>query len=163
KVLITFGAVAVVAVLVLNRYDWNLDSLLSAAAQNSGHPDAYLRPGLELGRNATGRLDFIGLQMTVVLGAAVMPHMIMRINAVAALAAAPALAPDVHAHAVRRGRLTEAAEVRTVRWSVVAVGTLGIVLATMSQGYNVQFLSSLSIAVGASAVLPALVYSLFWS
>lgn len=250
KVLITFGAVTAVALLVLGRFHWNVDALLSAAAQGSGYPDAYLHPGLELGRSLSGRLDFVGLQFTVVLGAAVMPHMVMRINSVAdgsvarrstryaivvvgvfclliavvgfgaaalvggrlitaaspsgqsallqvagslaggtsttagsalftavacavfvtvlavvagiCLAAASALAHDVHAHAVRRGRLPEAAEVRAVRWSVVGVGVLGIVLAVAAQGYNVQFLSSLSIAVGASSVLPALVYSLFW-
>ena len=250
KVVLSFGTMAVLAVLVCAHFHWSAGALLSAAEHGSGQPQAYLRPGLELGTTLTGRLDFIGLQLTVVLGAACMPHMIMRINTVAdaavarrstryaigvvglfclfiaiaglgaagvvgdriitavtangqsallllaegleggtssaagsalfaavacavfvtvlavvagiALAAAAALAHDVHAHAVRAGRLSEAGEVRTVRWSVAGIGALGITLAVAAQGYNVQFLSSLSIAIAASVVLPALVYSLFW-
>ncbi|GAA5019770.1 cation acetate symporter [Kitasatospora paranensis] len=251
KFVLTFGTVVVVAVLVLGHFHWSVDALLTAAAANSGRPGAYLRPGLQLGTSAEGWLNFIGLQLTVILGAACMPHMIMRVNASAdgtaarrstrhavgmvgafclivsvlglgaaalvgdkvigavnpngqgallllagvlqggtgtaagsalftavacavfvtvlavvagiTLAAAAALAHDLHAHAVRRGTLPPAGEVRTVRLSVVAVGALGIVLAIAAQGYNVQFLSSLSVTIAASSVLPALLYSLFWS
>ncbi|MCD0483425.1 cation acetate symporter [Streptacidiphilus sp. ASG 303] len=250
KVVLTFGTVVAVAVSVLHHFDWHPGALLDAAARGSGQGDAYLRPGLQLGHTAEGRLNFIGLQLTVVLGAACMPHMIMRVNAapdgaaarrstrhavamvglfclvvavlglgaaamvgdrvIAAvnpngqgallllagtveggtattaggvlftavacsvfvtvlavvagitLTAAATLAHDVHAHAVHRGRLTQKREVRAVRWSVLLFGALGIVLSMAAQGYNVQFLSSLAVAVAASAVLPALVYSLFW-
>lgn len=251
KVVLTFAAVVAVALSVLSHFHWSIDALLSAASAGSGQGAAYLHPGLQLGTSASGRLNFIGLQLTVVLGAACMPHMIMRVNAsptgsaarrstryaiamvgafcllvaviglgAAALvgdrmigavnpngqgallllagvlqggtgttagsalftavacsvfvtvlavvagitlAAAAALAHDLHAHAARKGRLSQAGEVRAVRWSVLAVGTLGIVLAIAAQGYNVQFMSSLAVAIAASAVLPALLYSLFWS
>jgi SSS family solute:Na+ symporter/cation/acetate symporter len=250
KVVLVFGAVAAVAVLVLNRFHWHVGALLAAAAQGSGRPDAYLHPGLQLGRSASGRLDFFGTQLTVVLGLAVMPHMITQINSVAdgaaarratryaitvtsvfcllvaiaglgaaavvgdrtitavdpkgqmsllllaggleggtsgaagsalftavacavffavlgvvagaVLSAAAALAHDVHAHAVRHGRLTEVSEVRSARWAGVGVGVLSICLAALLQGYNVNFLASLALAVAASSVLPALVYTLFW-
>jgi cation/acetate symporter len=250
KVLLTLGTVLAVALVVISHFNWNLGSLLSAAAQGSGNAGAYLHPGLQLGSSASGRLNFIGLQLTVVLGASVMPHMVMRVNAspngsaarrstryaigmvgafclgvvviglgasaligakiitfvnpngqgsllllgasllggtgtgagsalftavacavyvtvlavVAGitLAAAAALAHDVAAHAVRHGKMSQTNEVRTVRWSVLAVGAVGILLSIAAQGYNVQFMSSFAVAVAASAVLPALVYSLFW-
>ncbi|WP_251059883.1 hypothetical protein [Streptomyces sp. ISL-100] len=40
---------------------------------------------------------------------------------------------------------------------------LSIGLAVWVQGWNVGFLSALALAVAASCLLPALVYSLFWS
>lgn len=251
KVVLTLGAVVVVVISVLSRFHWDLDALLTAAGKGSGRPGDYLHPGLEFGSSTEGRLNFVGLHLTVVLGAACMPHMIMRVSASPSgasarrsshyaigivgafllavvvlglgaaavvggrlitavnpngqgallllgaslhggvgttagsalftvvacavfvtvlavvagitLAAAAGLAHDLCAHALRRGRLSQAGEVRAVRWSVVAVGGVGIVLAIAAQGYNVQFLSSLAVAVAASAVLPALVYSLFWS
>ncbi|WP_354644535.1 cation acetate symporter [Kitasatospora camelliae] len=250
KVLLTLGTVVAVAVGVLSRFDWNLGSLLTAAGTGSGRPAAFLEPGLQFGATAEGRLDFIGLQLTVVLGAACMPHMIMRVSAapngasarrssryavaivgafllgvtvlglgaaaivgdrvIAAvnpngqasllllaaslhggvgttagsalfttvacavfvtvlavvagitLAAAAGLAHDLVAGALRREGMSQGAEVRAVRWSVAAVGAVGILLAIAAQGYNVQFLSSLAVALAASAVLPALVFSLFW-
>jgi SSS family solute:Na+ symporter/cation/acetate symporter len=78
------------------------------------------------------------------------------------LTAAATLAHDVHAYAVRRGRLSQAKEVRTVRWAALLFGLVGIGLSVEAQGYNVQFLSMLAVTVAASAVLPALVHSLFW-
>jgi cation/acetate symporter len=250
KAVFVFGVVAVAAVLVLNRFHWNLDALLTAAERGSGRPDAYLHSGVSLGQDAAGRLDLFGTQLTVVLGLAVMPHMIAQVNSVAdgaaarratryaitmisvfcllvaiaglgaaaligdriitavdpkgqmsllllaggleggtsnvagsalftavacavfvavlgvvagvALSAAAALAHDVHAHAVRHGRLTEASKVRSARWSGAGVGLLSIFLAVLSQGYNLNVLASLALAVAASSVLPALVYTLFW-
>jgi SSS family solute:Na+ symporter/cation/acetate symporter len=87
---------------------------------------------------------------------------VLGVVAGAVLSAAAALAHDVHAHAVRHGRLTEVSEVRSARWAGVGVGVVSIGLAALLQGYNVNFLASLALAVAASSVLPALVYTLFW-
>lgn len=250
KTVIIFGVFAVLAVIVLNRFHWNPDELLTSAAQGSGAPADYLRSGLYLGHSTEGRLNLLSLQLALILGAGVTPHMIMRANAAPdaassrrstryaitmvsvfcvaigiiglgasavvghsaltadgshglgallllsgsvagttattggsilftavacavfvtvlavvagiTLAAAAALAHDVVAHVVKRGRVTPEVEVRAVRWSIVAVGALGIGLAVAVQGFNVQFLTSLAMAEAASAVLPSLVYSLFW-
>jgi SSS family solute:Na+ symporter/cation/acetate symporter len=250
KVVLTTATLAVTTLFVLSKFHWSPSELLSAAAQGSGHPATYLRSTSQFGVTASGPLNIAGLHLTVVLGAACMPHMIMRINATSdgatarrstryalvtvgvysvllailglgaaalvggqmisavnpngqasllllagvlaggpstatgltlmtavactvfvtvlavvagiTLTAAATLAHDIHAHAVRRGRLTEAKEVRTVRWAALLFGVVGILLAVGAQGYNVQFLSMLAVAVAASAVLPALVCSLFW-
>jgi SSS family solute:Na+ symporter/cation/acetate symporter len=250
KVVLGCAAVIAVALSVLARFHWNIDSLLAAARAGSGHGAAFLRPGLQLGTSTAGRLDSVGLQLTVVLGAACMPHMVMRVNASptgtaarrsaryavvivavfcllisviglgaagllgdrvigavnpngqgalmliaaqldggigtttgtalftavacavfvtvlavvagATLAAAAGLAHDLHSHVVHRGRLPQAQEVRSVRWSVVGIGLVAIALAIAIQGYNVQFLISLALTMAASAILPAILYSLFW-
>ena len=79
------------------------------------------------------------------------------------LAAAGAVAHDLYTHVLRRGRTTEGREVAAARLASAGVGLLSIFLAVWVQGWNVLFLSALSLAVAASCLLPALVYSLFWS
>ncbi|MEV6653759.1 cation acetate symporter [Streptomyces sp. NPDC051219] len=78
------------------------------------------------------------------------------------LAAAAAVAHDLYTHVLRRGRTTEGREVAAARWASAGVGVLSICLAVWVQGWNVLFLSALALAVAASCLLPALVYSLFW-
>ncbi|MEU3459470.1 cation acetate symporter [Streptomyces sp. NPDC006733] len=78
------------------------------------------------------------------------------------LAAAGAVAHDLYTHVFGRGRTTEGREVAAARWASAAVGALSIALAVWAQGWNVLILSALALAVAASCVLPALVYSLFW-
>jgi SSS family solute:Na+ symporter/cation/acetate symporter len=52
--------------------------------------------------------------------------------------------------------------VAAARLASAGVGVLSIALAVWVQGWNVQFLTALSLAVAASSLLPALVYTLLW-
>ncbi|MEV6947893.1 cation acetate symporter [Streptomyces sp. NPDC051172] len=250
KIVILIGTSVVVAALVLNRFDWNPGDVLRAAQQGSGAGSAFLQQGLQLGTSAVDRLDFVGLQITVVLGVACLPHITMRLysaqdvpalrrsmswavgtvttfcllvivmgtgaaalvgsryisaadpqgrtsvlmlsqvlggasssagatilySAVAGmvfitllssvagmtLAAASSLAHDLFAHAARRGQAEPRTEMTVAAWTSVGVGTVAIGLATLVQNWNVGVLTTLAICVGASAVAPALTYSLFW-
>jgi SSS family solute:Na+ symporter/cation/acetate symporter len=246
-------ALAVAAVL-LHRFHWSADSLIGAAAQGSGRPEGYLRPGLRFaaGGPVESTLDFIGLMITVVLGVACLPHVATQLNtapdpaaarrtvrhtigivgavclvttvmgfgaaamigapkilaadsgatssllmltgelaggssaktgeawlvvlvacavflttlavvASVTLAAAGAVAHDLVTNVVRRGRTTEGREVAAARIASALVGVLSICCAVWVQGWNMGFLSTLSLAVAASCLLPALVYALFWS
>lgn len=76
------------------------------------------------------------------------------------LACANSLAHDVFAH-LRRG-VTPRREMTLARVSAFAVGGLAIFLAVLVQHRNLQPLVTLSFCLGASALAPALVYSLFW-
>ncbi|MFI7406077.1 cation acetate symporter [Streptomyces sp. NPDC049541] len=250
KIVILIGTSFVVAALVLNRFDWNTGDVLRAAQQGSGAGPAFLQQGLQLGTSAVDRLDFVGLQITVVLGVACLPHITMRLysaqdvpavrrsmswavgtvttfcllvivmgtgaaalvgsryitaadpqgrtsvlmlsqvlggasssagatilySAVAGmvfitllssvagmtLAAASSLAHDLFAHAARRGQAEPRTEMTVAAWTSVGVGIVAIGLATLVQNWNVGVLTTLAICVGASAVAPALTYSLFW-
>ncbi|MEU2715648.1 cation acetate symporter [Streptomyces sp. NPDC007205] len=250
KIVLLLGTSAVVAVLVLNRFAWSPDDLLRAAQHGSGAGPAFLQQGLQLGTSAAERLDFIGLQITVVLGVACLPHITMRLysaqdvpavrrsmswavgtvttfcllviimgtgaaalvgsryvtaadpqgrtsvlmlsqvlggapgsvgttilySAVAGmvfitllssvagmtLAAASSLAHDVFAHAARRGLAQPRTEMTVAGWTSVAVGTVAVGLSVLVQNWNVGVLTTLAICIGASAVAPALTYSLFW-
>ncbi|MCX4430679.1 sodium/solute symporter [Streptomyces mirabilis] len=250
KIVLLLGTSVVVAALVLNRFDWSPGDVLSAAQHGSGAGPAFLRQGLQLGTSAVDRLDFVSLQITVVLGVACLPHITMRLysaqdvpavrrsmswavgtvtafcllviiigtgaaalvgsryitaadpqgrtsvlmlsqvlggapasagatilyaavagmvfitllSSVAGmtLAAASSLAHDLFAHAVLRGRAEPRTEMTVAAWTSVAVGTVAIALSTLVQNWDVGVLTTLAICIGASAVAPALTYSLFW-
>ncbi|MEU6391285.1 cation acetate symporter [Streptomyces sp. NPDC046939] len=248
KMVMLLGSGAVVAGLILHRFDWNPGLLLAEAAHRSDAGSAYLMSGLEFRDGPLPRTDMISSQLTVVLGAACLPHVTMRmytarharevrrsmtwavssvgvfalivsvvgvgatallgrstimaahpqgntaylLGARAAfgptlstteallfttvttalfltllasvagmiLACANSLAHDVLAYGRRQSG--ERAELRTVRITALAVGAPAILLATLVQHRNLQPLVTLSFSLGASALAPALVYSLFW-
>ncbi|GAA3047887.1 sodium/solute symporter [Streptomyces glomeratus] len=78
------------------------------------------------------------------------------------LAAASSLAHDLFAHAARRGQAEPRTEMTVAAWTSVAVGTLAIALSTLVENWDVAVLTTLAVCIGASAVAPALTYSLFW-
>ncbi|WP_413758615.1 cation acetate symporter [Streptomyces sp. MMBL 11-3] len=248
KIVMLLGSGAVVAVLILNRFDWSLGGLFAQAARNSGAGSAFLGSGLQFSGGPSPRLDMITAQLTVVLGGACLPHITMRMytagsarqvrrsmswavpavalfvlvitvvgfgataligrEAIAGadpqgntayllgaraafgadvstaesflfttvtaalfltvlasvagmiLACANSLAHDVFAH--RRQELSPRREMTLARVSAAAVGVPAIVLATLVQHHSLQPLVTLSFCLGASAIAPALVYSLFW-
>ncbi|MFC9929702.1 cation acetate symporter [Streptomyces sp. NPDC127190] len=78
KIVLLVGSGAVIALLVLHRFDWDPGALFTAAARRSGAGPAFLRSGLQFGTGARSRLDMIASQLTVVLGGACLPHITMR-------------------------------------------------------------------------------------
>jgi cation/acetate symporter len=77
------------------------------------------------------------------------------------LAAASSLAHDVYGE-LRRGRVSQAEELTVARLAAVVIGVLGMLLALVSWGANTATLAFLAFAIAASAILPTLVYTLFW-
>ncbi|WP_020120155.1 cation acetate symporter [Streptomyces canus] len=243
KAVMLICGVTVAGVMVLHRFDWNFENLLAAAADNSGQGARFLEPGLRYGGSVTSKLDFLSLQLAIVLGLAALPHVMMRLLApksvdvlrtsvvwamglvslvclaagvlglgatavlgsdtiehndrtgnaavlllahdlggavltallsclafvtllaVAAgltLAAASSLAHDLYGEVIRKGRATETEELAVARLSAAVIGILGMLLALVSWGANSATLAFLAFAIAASAILPTLVYSLFW-
>lgn len=82
-VLLMTGA-ALVTLLVLGKYGFNLSSLLGQAAATSGpkaNPGNFLIPGLKYGTDAqglAGKIDLISLGLALVLGTAGLPHILIR-------------------------------------------------------------------------------------
>jgi Na+(H+)/acetate symporter ActP len=248
KIVMLLGSGAVIAVLILRRFDWDPGALFDAAAAHSGAGSAFLSSGLQFTGTSYPRIDMITSQLTIVLGGACLPHITMRMNtasdarqvrrsmswavsgvvlfvlvmtvvatgatalvgraAIAGadphgntayllgsraalgtdvspaetvlfttvttalfltllasvagmiLACANSLAHDVFA---ARARTTTARREMTVaRVSALAVGVPAVLLATLVQHRSLQPLVTLSFCLGASAIAPALVYSLFW-
>ncbi|WP_326571480.1 hypothetical protein OG539_33960 [Actinacidiphila glaucinigra] len=78
------------------------------------------------------------------------------------LAAASSLAHDLFGHAMRDGLAAARTEPAVARWAAVGVGATAVALAALVQDQNVAVITTTAPAIGASAVAPALTYSLFW-
>lgn len=78
KIVLLLGSGALIAVLILNKFDWNPGLLLGTAADQSGIGTAYLHSGLQFAGGPHPELDMISAQLTVVLGGACLPHVTMR-------------------------------------------------------------------------------------
>ncbi|MCI3270664.1 sodium:solute symporter family transporter [Streptomyces cylindrosporus] len=81
KVPVTLAALAAVVFLTLGEFSWDPGRFLSAAIERSVAPDDYLAPGLWPYTEAFGPLNTLGNHIVVILGAAVLPQMILRVNA----------------------------------------------------------------------------------
>ncbi|MEU0395042.1 cation acetate symporter [Streptomyces sp. NPDC006208] len=247
KTVVLLGASTAIAALILNRFDFSVPDLLDAAKAGSGLGDLYLTSGMQFGGS---EIDMITAQLTVVLGAAVLPHITMRMftarsaaavrrsmswavstvvvtcvllavigfgaaaivghkvlvagdpqgktaflmvsqavmgadpttfetllfTAVATaifltllasvagitLACANTLAHDFIAHGLRRSNLSPFKEMAIARSAAAGVGLVALFLAAAARELPLQAMVTLSFCIGASAVAPALVYSLFW-
>src|SRR5271155_4945350 len=64
KAVLVFGATIFLTILLMSRFDFSVDALLSAAATASGKGDAFLEPGLYF----TNKLDLVSLGLGLALG-----------------------------------------------------------------------------------------------
>lgn len=78
KAVLLMTGSALIVVLVLIQFDFNLSDLLGSAADNSGAGQAFLEPGLRYGATTTSKIDFLSLGIALVLGTAGLPHILIR-------------------------------------------------------------------------------------
>ncbi len=78
KAVLLMAGSALIVVLVLAKFGFNLSELLGTAAQNSGKGNAFLEPGLKYGVSTTSKIDLISLGIALVLGTAGLPHILIR-------------------------------------------------------------------------------------
>ncbi|MFE4543094.1 cation acetate symporter [Arthrobacter sp. NPDC056727] len=79
------------------------------------------------------------------------------------ITAAASFAHDIYANVMAKGKADADTEVKVARRTVVVIGILAILGGIFANGQNVAFLVALAFAVAASANLPTIIYSLFWS
>lgn len=124
KTVVLVAACLTISVLVMNRFDWSTGALLAAAQQGSGAGAAYLHSGLQFGGNG---LDMVSSELTVVLGAACLPHITMRMSSARS------------AQAVRR----------SLSWAVSVVVGLCLLLTVIGFGAAALVGHDLIVAAGA--------------
>ena len=78
KAVLLMAGSALIVVLVLAQFSFNLSDLLGTAATNSGKGQAFLEPGLKYGATTTSKIDFLSLGIALVLGTAGLPHILIR-------------------------------------------------------------------------------------
>lgn len=84
-VLLLLGT-ALMTYFVLAQFGFNVSDLLSSAARESGHGQAFLEPGMRFGVDTAGdpaqslinKLDLFSLGLGLVLGTAALPHILIR-------------------------------------------------------------------------------------
>ncbi|MEV5607361.1 cation acetate symporter [Streptomyces sp. NPDC052225] len=80
KVGVVLIALTLLVGIVLARFGWSPLGLLDAARDRSGAGADYVHPGLHFGHSVAGRLDLISFETTLLLGAACLPHLTMRLH-----------------------------------------------------------------------------------
>ncbi|WP_445258585.1 solute symporter family protein [Nocardioides aurantiacus] len=78
KAVLLMAGSALIVILVLAQFSFNLSDLLGTAASNSGKGSAFLEPGLKYGVSTTSKIDFLSLGLALVLGTAGLPHILIR-------------------------------------------------------------------------------------
>jgi cation/acetate symporter len=79
KAVMLMSGAALMTVLVLAKFHFNISEMLGAAADKSGKGAAFLQPGLRYGAtDAWSKIDLLSLGLALVLGTAGLPHILVR-------------------------------------------------------------------------------------
>jgi cation/acetate symporter len=117
--------------------------------------------------NAAAPLLAFELGGTVLLGviAGVAFATILAVVAGLTITASASFAHDVYASVIKKGQVSGKGEVHVARITAVVIGavSIGLGILALRAGINIAFLVALAFAVAASANLPTIIYTLFWS
>lgn len=78
KASLLLACVILTSIFILGKFGFSLSSLLDRAVRNNSLGGAVLDPGARYGKSGTAKLDFVSLSLALVLGAAALPHVLMR-------------------------------------------------------------------------------------
>ena len=78
------------------------------------------------------------------------------------ISAAATISHDLFAGVIRKGKCTDAEELRVSRLTVLALSAVGMLLAILFQGQNVAVLATLPLVIAASANFPVLLLFMYW-
>lgn len=106
--------------------------------------------------------EYLGGSVLLTVVACVAFATILAVVAGITLTAACALAHDIYGQVIMRGRASEESELLVARLAVGLIGVAAIVLSMFAQHLSISFLVGLAFAIAASAVLPAVLYNLWW-
>ena len=67
-----------IAIFLVGKFGYSFTDLLRQAADNNPHGRQIFAPGVQYGKSATTKLDFVSLSLALVLGVGGLPHVLMR-------------------------------------------------------------------------------------
>jgi cation/acetate symporter len=129
---------------------------------------AYVGPdriaGAAGGENAAAPLLALELGGSIFMAliAAVAFATVLAVVAGLSITASASIAHDFYDAVIRKGKSTEAEQVRVSKITVVVIGVVAIALGIGAMDLNVAFLVSLAFCIAASANLPTILFSLYW-
>ena len=106
--------------------------------------------------NAIGGNIFLGFMSAVAFAT------ILAVVAGLTLSGASAVAHDLYASALKKGKVSSAEELRISKLTTVALGLIAMFLGIVFEKQNVAYMVSLAFAIAASANFPALILSVLW-
>jgi len=78
------------------------------------------------------------------------------------LAAAATISHDLYSTVLRKGKQTEAEEMKVSRWAAFIFAAVSIALSLAFQHENINVLAATAFSIAASATFPVLILALFW-
>ena len=78
------------------------------------------------------------------------------------LAGASSISHDIYAIVLRKGKASEADEIKVSKRSVIIIGIVGVILGILFEKQNIAFMVGLAFAIAASANFPILFLSIYW-
>ena len=117
------------------------------------------------GQNSAAPLLALHLGGPLLLGfiSAVAFATILAVVAGLTITASASFAHDIYNSVIKKGKASAKQEVKVAKITTLVIGALAILGGIGVQGQNIAFLVALAFAVAASANLPTILYSLFWS
>lgn len=117
------------------------------------------------GQNSAAPLLAFELGGPLLLGfiSAVAFATILAVVAGLTITASASFAHDIYNSVIKKGTASAKQEVRVAKITTLVIGAAAILGGIGAQGQNVAFLVALAFAVAASANLPTILFSLFWS
>jgi cation/acetate symporter len=106
--------------------------------------------------------EMLGGPVLFALISAVAFATILAVVAGLVIAGSGAVAHDIWSSLIRKGRASDAEQVKAGRIAAVAIAAVSIVLALGAQNTNIALLALMAVVVAASANVPVLVLLLFW-
>ena len=79
-----------------------------------------------------------------------------------ALAGASAISHDIYARVIKKGQVSEAAEIKVSRIATIGLGFVAILLGIAFEKMNIAFMVGLAFGVAAAANFPVLILSMYW-
>jgi len=119
----------------------------------------------------TGGANMVSIHLSRLVGgeaffgliAAVAFATILAVVAGILLSASAAIAHDFYARVIRKGDISDEAEVKVSRFATVIIAGVAMGLSVLFQNVNVAVLSTIALAIAASVNFPAIFLALFWS
>jgi cation/acetate symporter len=106
--------------------------------------------------NAVGGNIFLGFISAVAFAT------ILAVVAGLTLSGASAVSHDLYASVLRKGNVSEGAEIRVSKITTLILGVIAVVLGIAFEKQNIAFMVSLAFAIAASANFPVLFMSVLW-
>ena len=78
------------------------------------------------------------------------------------LAGASSISHDIYAIVMKKGKATEAAEIKVSKRSVIVIGIVGVILGIAFEKQNIAFMVGLAFTNASSANFPMLFLSIYW-